>query len=74
MALIKKLEHRHLDRHSLHGETEAKYSVHEADGGRKVLQIDTYGSKTRKIPGKTSQTIQFGPEGIKQLKAILDKL
>ncbi len=39
----------------------------------KYLQIDTYGSATRKIPGKKSQSIRFSPEAIDQLKEILKR-
>jgi hypothetical protein len=37
---------------------ECKYAVAEVDG-RKLLQLDTYGSAERAIPGKVSQTIQL---------------
>ena len=47
------------------------YSVFEDGKGNKYLQIDTYGSKSRKIPGKKSQSIRFSPEAIEQLKEIL---
>jgi hypothetical protein len=38
---------------------------------RLVLQIDTYGSLERKIPGKKSQTIQFDRISAEQLFKIL---
>ena len=37
------------------------------------LQVDTYGSRQRRIPGKKSQSIRFAPEAVQQLKAILAK-
>jgi hypothetical protein len=40
-------------------------------GGKKFLQMGTYGSSARKIPGKKSQSIRFSPEAIDQLKLIL---
>jgi hypothetical protein len=36
------------------------------------LQIDTYGSVDRKLPGKKSQSLRFAPEAINQLREILD--
>lgn len=73
MALIRHLKKSTMDRNSLHGEVEAAYSVFENDG-RYILQIDTFGSDEREIPGKKSQTIQFGPEGLSQLRKILDDI
>lgn len=74
MALVKIMTDLNLDRTpSLHGEVDARYQVFERDG-RHILQINTYGSEDREIPGKVSQTLQFGPEGIAQLKAILKSI
>ncbi len=36
-----------------------------------IIQIDTYGSADRAIPGKQSQTIQLGREAAEQLYCIL---
>lgn len=36
-----------------------------------VLQLSTYGSEEREIPGKTSQTLQFPRESAEQLFQIL---
>ncbi|CEJ86986.1 hypothetical protein HYPGJ_30841 [Hyphomicrobium sp. GJ21] len=36
-----------------------------------IVQIDTYGSEERKIPGKQSQTLQFGKEAAFELYKIL---
>jgi len=62
MAIVRKLESIQLDRDSKHSEVNCTYAVVEDDKGSKYLQIDTYGSKTRKIPGKKSQSIRFSPE------------
>ena len=64
MAIVRKLDPIQLDRDSKHSEVDCTYSVIEDDKGNKYLQIDTYGSKTRKIPGKKSQSIRFSPEAI----------
>lgn len=71
MALVKKLERINMDRNSVHGEVDATVTVFQDDDGTKFLQIDTYGSPEREIPGKKSQSIQFGPEGMAALREIL---
>ena len=67
MALVRKLEEQKLEKGTPHTEVECTYSI--VDG--QFLQIDTYGSKMRKIPGKKSQSIRFAPEAIAQLKTLL---
>lgn len=69
MALVRKLEEHQLEKDSPHREVDCTYTIVEG----RYLQIDTYGSKTRKIPGKKSQSIRFAPEAIAQLKALLEK-
>ncbi|MUZ74230.1 methionyl-tRNA formyltransferase [Agrobacterium vitis] len=59
-----------MERNSLHDDVSATYSVFGQDE-RLVLQIDTYGSLERKIPGKKSQTIQFDRNSAEQLFKIL---
>ena len=56
MAIIRKLEPIQLDRDSKHSEVDCTYATVEDDKGDKYLQIDTYGSATRKIPGKRKTT------------------
>lgn len=72
MALLEKLNHlRNVTRQSPHKPIQGDYFVFEGNG-LKYLQINTYGSDGRQIPGKTSQTIQFSEESIKQLKEIIE--
>jgi len=73
MAIVKKLYPIYLDRASKHSDVNCTYAIITDDLGDKYLQIDTYGSATRKIPGKKSQSIRFGPEAIDQLKEILKR-
>ena len=73
MAIVRKLEPIQLDRDSKHSEVDCTYSIVTDGKGQKYLQVDTYGSATRKIPGKKSQSIRFSPGAIKQLKSILKK-
>ncbi len=72
MALIKNLTKGYKDRESIHNETSCSYYIVTDGNCNKYLQIDTYGSEDRAIPGKVSQSVQFSPEAIKQLKNILE--
>jgi hypothetical protein len=71
MAIVRELKPRVLEKDSRHTETEATYSIVEQVNGVRLLQIDTYGSDQRRIPGKVSQSIRFSPEAIDQLKKII---
>jgi hypothetical protein len=72
MALIRQLEKTSMSRNSVHEEVECTYTVFTGEDGRSYLQIDTYGSSRRQFRGKKSQTVQFGPEALAQLRALLD--
>jgi hypothetical protein len=74
MAIVRKLEKIELERESRHTEVDATYTMVQNDNGDTYLQIDTYGSKERKIAGKKSQSIRFSPEAINQLKSILNNI
>ena len=71
MAIVRRLEHMALEKDTPHTEVDCTYSIVHDDTGRAYLQIDTYGSKARQIPGKKSQSIRFAPEAIDELKALL---
>ena len=72
MAIIRELESRVPEKYTRHTDAEGStYSIIYEPDGTKVLQIDTYGSKSRRIPGKVSQSIRFSPEGLRQPIAIL---
>ncbi len=70
MAVVRRLEQLTLEKDTPHTEAEGTYSIIN-DNGHKYLQIDTYGSRGRKIPGKKSQSIRFSEEAIEQLKMLL---
>ena len=70
MAVVRRLERQTLEKESPHTEADCTYSIVVDDQGR-YLQIDTYGSTNRQIPGKKSQSIRFAPEAIEQLKTLL---
>jgi hypothetical protein len=40
-------------------------------GGRRVIQLDTYGAEDRDIPDKVSQTLQLDEAAARQLVKIL---
>ncbi len=73
MARIKQIRRKDHQRPGRHGEVQATYSITEIDG-EVHLQIDTYGAADRMIPGKTSQSLQFGPDGIAELRRILGEV
>ena len=72
MALVRSFERKTLERPQLHKEIGASYAVAERDG-RKLLQIDTFGSDDRQFPGKKSQTLQLDQQGAQALFAILKR-
>jgi hypothetical protein len=71
MALIKALTHQPINGSSPHREVDCTYSIISNTDGSKSLQLDTYGSKTRKIPGKKSQSLRFDNGALAALKKII---
>ena len=73
MAIVTNLE---LDDRQLKGrhptEVTCRYLVDEIDG-RKLLQLNTYGSEQREVPNKLSQTLQFDELAAKQLFNLLKR-
>jgi hypothetical protein len=72
MAIVRHLDPAVLDRDAPHKDVDCTYSFFTDAEGNRYLQLDTYGSKERKMPGKKSQSIRFAPEAIRQLKDILN--
>jgi hypothetical protein len=73
MALITGLTELQKDRNRVHGAVECGYTVFE-ECGERYLQLDTYGSPERKIPGKTSQSIRLNAESAARVKALIEKV
>ncbi|WP_215648520.1 MULTISPECIES: hypothetical protein [Bacteria] len=71
MAYIAAMKQQSIQRPKKHNPTEATYDVVIVNG-EKFLQIATYGSSTREIPGKASQVIQFDTQSLAQLKRIIE--
>lgn len=71
MALIAEWRERRHDRPRRHGQTSSGWSTFVDANGETLVQIDTYGSDDRAIPGKTSQSIQLDRVSAKRLIEIL---
>jgi hypothetical protein len=55
-----------------HTEVECGYAIVSVDG-QTLLQLDTYGSDEREIPGKVSQSIQLDRSAAERLGQILER-
>lgn len=71
MALIAQFEPRPLAPRRLHSKVTCGYGVVEVEGTR-VLQLETYGTVDREIPGKVSQSLQLDEAAARELKQLLD--
>ena len=74
MALVDSLKLGFKDKEQIHQRTECSYFIITDRLGKKILQIDTYGSENRAIPGKVSQSIQFSSHALQQLKEIISDI
>jgi hypothetical protein len=72
MALVAKFEERQLDVRRIHDGVLCGYHALDIKGKR-ILQLETYGSPQRAMPGKISQSIQLDEEGARTLLAILHR-
>jgi hypothetical protein len=72
MALVTSMSKITKDRVHVHEEVDCTYLVFH-DAGEAYLQLDTYGSTTRAIPGKVSQSVQLNAAGARQLRALIDR-
>lgn len=73
MAFVTRFELDDRNLKSLHPtQVVCKYLTAERDG-RKLLQLNTYGSDDRDVPGKLSQTLQIGEDAARELLTILKR-
>lgn len=72
MALIKKFEPVQADVQRLHGPVTCGFRSFVVDG-RRVLQLDTYGSADRQILNKISQSVQLDVGGARELIEIIQR-
>jgi len=73
MALIKKLQPIDMDLNRVHEPVDCTYTTFTDETGSKYLQVDTYGSSSRKIKGKKSQSLQFDEKSLIELKGVIEK-
>jgi hypothetical protein len=71
MALIRDFEERPLEPKRVHDDVVCGYAARDV-GGRRILQLETYGSADRKMPGKVSQSLQLDEDGARELKRTLE--
>jgi hypothetical protein len=74
MALVRTMSKTSKDRQSVHRETECSFSTFSDELGQVYLQLDTFGSKARKMPGKESQSIQFDRRAALQLRDLINEI
>ena len=70
MALVKSFFKISKDRQLLRSEVDCSYTISVVDG-RRILQLETYGSSDRQHQGKTSQNIQLDERAGRELMTIL---
>lgn len=66
LALITTMTQIQKERQRVHDPVECSVSVF-SQGGKRYLQLDTYGRSERELPGKTSQALQFDRQGAERL-------
>jgi hypothetical protein len=72
MALIDRFEERPLEPTRVHDKVVCGYRA-VTIGDQRILQLETYGSRARKVPGKVSQVIQLDEASARDLKHILER-
>jgi hypothetical protein len=72
MAVVRRFEPKELERSSRHSHVEATISTVEAEG-EKFIQIDTYGSSDRAMPGKVSQSLRLSKSAFDELVKVGSK-
>lgn len=71
MAIVNDLQRRTLEKFTRNTEAKCTYSIVTDSEGTKLLQLDTYGSDSRKLQDKASQSIRFSERALQELKRIL---
>jgi hypothetical protein len=70
MALIASIEENSKGRQAIHKPTRCLFTIVELEG-RRLLQLDTYGSDERQFPNKVSQSLQSDESTAKQLMELI---
>ena len=71
MALIVKFEERDIGAGRIHDPVDCAYRAFSVQGGRVILQLETYGRSTRAEPGKVSQSVQLDEQAAGELVRII---
>ena len=66
MAIVRKFTEEAASRETKHSECSGKIRAIES-GGEKFIQLDTYGSADREMPGKISQSLRLSEQAIQQI-------
>jgi hypothetical protein len=72
MALVRQFVHRPDSPAGFRSEVDCGYRILEY-GSKTLLHLETYGSSTRAIPGKRSQSFQLDADGARQLRDLIDR-
>lgn len=72
MARVEEFQKIEKSRNSVHEVVEAGYIAFTGSDGKRYVQIETYGSKSRKLQDKVSQTIQLDESGARELLKIIE--
>jgi hypothetical protein len=72
VALIREFTQIHKESNRVHDIVECGWTTFEHNGAT-YLQLDTYGSSDRQIPGKVSQSIQLDATSAAELREIIDR-
>jgi len=70
MAFIRRFESRPGVQVAFRTQVDCGWTVGEVDG-HQILHLETYGSSSRDIPGKVSQSIEIDADGARELNRIL---
>jgi hypothetical protein len=70
VALIRKFDHKPDARIAFRTEVDCGWTVGDTGAGR-ILHLETYGSSTRDIPGKVSQSLEIDEDGARELERLI---
>lgn len=73
MALIAQLTEISKARQTVHRPVDCGYSVFTGPDGQRYVQLETFGSKERKIVNVTSQAIQINESSAAELKRLIEE-
>ena len=66
MAIVRRFAEEPAARDTKHTECAGKLRAVES-GGEKFIQIDTYGSADREMPGKVSKSLRLSEDAVQQI-------